>query len=100
MRKTMERYRRLRDPRRKGYHRLEDTDHISEAGQVSLGTDSRDSPTHAKQRAAHVFHSRRGTYSPEELNFILSFSTFSHGCKGARSAASAGSAPLSILAYS
>lgn len=37
MRKTMERYRRLRDPRRKGYHRLEDTDHISEAGQVSLG---------------------------------------------------------------
>lgn len=52
------------------------------------------------QRAARVFHGRPGTYGPEELDLILSFSTFSHGCTGARSAASAGSAPLSILAYS
>lgn len=36
MRKTMERCRRLRDPRRKGDHGLEGTDHISEAGQVSV----------------------------------------------------------------
>lgn len=95
MRKTMERNRRLRDPRRKGYHRLEDTDHISQAGQLSLVL-----PAHMQNNEPHTIHSRRGTYSPEELNFILSFSTFSHGCKGARSAASAGSAPLSILAYS
>lgn len=63
-------------------------------------SDCRDSRTHAKQRAAHGFLRRRSTHSPEELDFILSFSAFSHGCKGARSAASAGSAPLSILAYS
>lgn len=95
------RHRRLRDPRRKGDHGLEDTHHISEAGQVSQGPTARDWCTHAKtKRHALIFHSGRGTYGPEELDLILSFSTFSHGCKGARSAASAGSAPLWILAYS
>lgn len=56
MRKTMERYRRLRDPRSKGYHGLEDTDRISEAGQVSLG------PTVAIR--AHMQNKEPHMYSP------------------------------------
>lgn len=76
-------------------------EHISEAGQVSQGPTAATGARIAKtKRRAFLFHGGRGTYGPEELDLILSFSTFSHGCKGARSAASAGSAPLWILAYS
>lgn len=95
------RHRRLRDPRRKSDHGLEDTQPHLRGRPGLTRTHSRDWCTHAKtKRQALIFHSGRGTYGPEELDLILSFSTFSHGCKGARSAASAGSAPLWILAYS
>lgn len=50
MRKTMERYRRLRDPRRKGYRRLEGTDHISEAGQVSVAI-----PAHMQNKEPRMY---------------------------------------------
>lgn len=55
MRKTMERYRRLRDPRRKGYHRLEQTDHISEAGQVSLEPTLTAIRAHMQNKELHMY---------------------------------------------
>ena len=83
----------------RGDQRLRQKTHnICEAGQVTGvippthtsakgATKKRKEKKKKKPRAAHFPYSHRCggecTHGPEELDLVLSFSTFSHGCKGA-----------------